>query len=229
MNKKRILLTVLAMVLVCVLSVAGTLALLAEERSITNTFVASGGPGPFVDQNGFSIKEHGLTKDDFGKYTLNTAEITTGNTYDVVPGVTLPKDPYVELKRTSDAPAYLFVEVVNEAPAAFKFDIDDTNWKSLGIKGKNNGDLYVYSTDKTNAHVLGSVTTAATYNIIKNQEVKVENAESAQALGLVDANGQATNKTIKFYAYICQATVAKADGTNTSDPAEVFGICFPNT
>jgi len=226
MNKKKVLLVVLAMVLVCALSVMTTMALLAEKTSITNTFVASGGPGPFVDPvNGFSIKEHGLDVDDFGNYTLDMdGELTNGNTYDVVPGVTLPKDPFVQLKRTNTTPAYLFIEVVNEASTAFSFDIDDTQWKALGINGNNGGALYVHSTDKTNAVVLEDVDT--TYNIIKNKAVKVDDGESAKELGLVDAEGNATNKTIKFYAYICQATVAKADGTNTSDPAEVFDICF---
>lgn len=225
MNKKKVLLIVLAMVLVCALSVMGTMALLAEKSSITNTFVASGGPGPFVDPvDGFSIKEHGLDEDEFGDYTLN-GTLTNGNTYNVVPGVTLPKDPFVQLKRANTTPAYLFVEVVNEAPSVFGFVMDE-QWKALGIQGNNGGDIYVLSADGTSAAVLKNVDT--TYNIIKDKQVKVANAESAQALGLVDAEGNAVDKTIAFYAYICQATVADAAGANTSDPAEVFGICFPN-
>ena len=228
MKKKNVLLVVLAMVLVCGLSVMGTMALLAEKTSITNTFVAGGGSGSFVDPtDGFSIKEHSVEEDEFGKYTLGTEITTTGNTYNVVPGVTLPKDPYVQLKRTNSTPAYLFVEVVNEASTAFSFEIDDTQWKPLGIAGNNGGDLYVHSIDKTNAVVLEEVKTATDYNIIKDKEVTVSDAESAEELGLVDAEGNATNKTIKFFAYICQATVADADGNNTSDPAEVFNICFP--
>ena len=52
MNKKRTLLTVVALILVCVLSVMGTLAYLeAKTTTVTNTFVAAGGPGPFIDDD----------------------------------------------------------------------------------------------------------------------------------------------------------------------------------
>ncbi|MBR4866377.1 MAG: hypothetical protein IKU11_06795, partial [Clostridia bacterium] len=50
MKKKRTFLVALAMVLVCILSITGTLAFLqANTTTVTNTFIAAGGPGPFVD------------------------------------------------------------------------------------------------------------------------------------------------------------------------------------
>ena len=233
MNKKRILLTVLAMVLVCVLSVAGTMALLAESstNSVTNTFVASTpDPEKFVDS--FAIKEYQVEADAAGNYDYvttgegeNKAKVEVeANTYKVVPGVTLPKDAFVKLTRTNTTPAYLFIEVDNNLDTSvFTMNVDADVWRKLdGVTGKNGGDVYVLGT-AANPTVLGAVTAEnGVYHIIEGNKVAV--ASNAQLKITKDSND-----TIKFYAYICQATVAKADGTNTSDPAEVFGICFPNT
>lgn len=222
--KKRVLLTVLAMMLVCALSVAGTLALLtAYTPAVTNTFVASVGQNEkFVDN--FEIKEYQATADTKGNYTLDTAVEVDSNTYTVVPGVTLPKDAFVKLSRTNTTPAYLFIEVDNNLDTSvFSMSVNTTVWGKLdGVTGKNGGDIYVLGT-ATAPTVLGAVTAAdGVYHIIAGNKVTVDNTNDLKIT-------TSTANTIKFYAYICQATVAKADGTNTSNPAEVFGICFPNT
>ena len=230
MNKKRILLTVLAMVLVCALSVAGTLALLtAHTDAVTNTFVAAAGSdNPFVDKDGFSIKEYKVGPDAAGNYNYvdeegnklaeDDAKIEVAeNTYKVVPGVTLPKDAFVKLSRANETPAYLFIEVVNKLSNEFNMAVDSQWGELTGVTGKNGGKIYVLGT-ATAPKVLADVNDE--YHIIAGNKVTV--ASNAQ----LDIT-QGTNDTIKFYAYICQATVAKTDGTNTSNPAEVFGICFP--
>lgn len=234
MNKKRILLTVLAMVLVCVLSVAGTLALLtAHTDAVTNTFVAAAGSdNPFVDKDGFSIKEYKVGPDAAGNYNYvdeegnklaeDAAKIEVAkNTYKVVPGVTLPKDAFVKLSRANETPAYLFIEVDNNLDTSvFSMSVDTTVWGKLdGVTGKNGGDIYVLGTADAPT-VLGTVTAAdGVYHIIAGNKVTVANTNDLKIT-------TSTADTIKFYAYICQATVAKADGNNTSNPAEVFNICF---
>ena len=236
MNKKRILLTVLAMVLVCVLSVAGTMALLAESstNSVTNTFVAST-PNPEDFVTTFEIKEYKVGPDAAGNYVyvddegkkLNEGDAKVeveANTYNVVPGVTLPKDAFVKLSRTNETPAYLFIEVDNNLDTSvFTMNVDADVWGKLdGVTGKNGGDVYVLGTAAAPT-VLGAVTAEnGVYHIIDENKVTVANNNTLNIT-------KDSNDTIKFYAYICQATVADADGNNTSDPAEVFGICFPNT
>lgn len=222
MNKKRVLLIVLAMVMVCVVSVTGTLALLAQESSsVTNTFVASiTDPEKFVDS--FVIKEYKATADEKGNYTLGTDEVDA-NTYNVVPGVTLPKDAFVKLSRSNDTPAYLFIEVDNNLDTSvFTMSVDTTKWGKLeGVTGKNGGDIYVLGAANAPT-VLGAVNESeGVYHIISGNQVTVANKND---LSITD-----TTNTIKFYAYICQATVAKEGGTNTSVPAEVFNICFPKS
>lgn len=117
MNKKRTLLIVLAMVLVCAMSIMGTLAYLeAQTTTVTNTFVAAGGTGPFIDEitdpttgevTGlkFAIKEYNVDVAASGKYTLMPAKLENevdGYNYDkVMPGTTLPKQAFVKLSRTA--------------------------------------------------------------------------------------------------------------------------------
>ena len=216
MKKKRILLTALAMILVCVLSVAGTMALLAEgSNAVVNTFVASSDKDNFVDS--FTIKEYVATANAAGEYTLSATE-TEANTYDVTPGVTLPKDAFVKLSRTNATPAYLFIEVNNKlSNNEFSMGVDSAWGELEGVTGKNGGQVYVLGTAVAPT-ILNAVENGV-YHIIDGNKVSVANdAELKITAG--------SNDTIKFYAYICQATVAKADGTNTSVPAEVFDICF---
>lgn len=229
MSKKKVLLVVMAMVLVCALSVMTTMALLAEQvNPVVNTFVASGGPNPFVDV--FALKEFAYTQNDDGTYVKGVA--TTGaadkdyvvNEYTVLPGTTIPKEAFVELKRQNNAPAYLFIEVKSELSTAnasdgnpvFSWHVDTTKWTETNATGLHGGKVYVYK------DVLGAVNETATYSILANNSIVVNKNATAGEIGTTAVN-------MEFYAYICQATVADENGTNTSDPAEVFGICFPNT
>ena len=237
MNKKKVLLSVLALILVCALSVAGTMALLAENGgAVVNTFVAAGGPGPFVDENGFALKEHAYTQNNDGTYTEGAA--TTGvaengyvvNEYKVLPGTTIPKKAFVELQRSNDAPAYLFLEVMSglttanadkDGKAVFTWAVESDHWEAVTdasgnqVTGNHGGLLYKYKT------VLGKVENKATYNILDGDAIVVNANATAAEIGTTKVN-------MEFYAYLSQATVAGSDGTNTSDPATVYSICFPN-
>ena len=57
------------------------------------------------------------------------------------------------------------------------------------------------------------------YGILTNNSIVVNKNATAAEIGTTEVK-------MKFYAYICQATVANTSGVNTSDPAEVFNICF---
>jgi len=254
MNKKRTLLTVVALILVCVLSVMGTLAFLkSTTNTVTNTFVAAGGPGPFIDDDPnsedpkdvlFAIKEYEVDVTSAGKYYfVNYAEegaqepvykeIDGGYKYDtVMPGITLPKQAFVKLSRTSGsktetvegvevtteikpAPAYLYLEVVDGLPEAYKWEIDESNWKLLdGVTGVNNGKVYLYIGSLADANNV--ITNIAAYssnqiNIIKNNKVTVDD----------NAELTADPVTLSFNAYLSQASTGETD-----DPAAVFNACF---
>lgn len=141
--KKILALLLCAVLLVCA-TVAGTLAFLeAETETVTNTFVAAGGDGPFIDKKNdgtykFELKEYDVDVTTAGKYSLKEKTVeneVTAITYDkVMPGTTLPKQAFVKLSRSATettitdgvttstkeiapAPAYLYLEVCGTSPS----------------------------------------------------------------------------------------------------------------
>ena len=159
MSKKKTLLTILAVVLVCCIAVAGTLAVLtmASTKPVQNTFIAAGG-GELAA--GLELKEHKAVPQENGTYTLDKSEVVYANEYKALPGVDLPKDPFITIDKKTDAPAYLYVEVVNGLGAnGLSFSVNE-NWTKLNdVTGKNCGYVYVYMNGKilTNDNAPGDV------------------------------------------------------------------------
>lgn len=233
MNKKRIILTVLALILVCAMSIMGTVAYLTSKtETVTNTFVAAGGPGPFVDVvdgvQQFKLLEYEVTQSTSGKYTQSTNEVTA-NSYTVQQGTTIPKQAFVKLSRTASiimedgvetgtiapAPAYLYIEVVDDLEEAYSWSVDPANWTKIdNLTGPNGGEVYLYTGSYADeAHVLTvvSANTADTkIDIITDDQITVAD------VALSD-----DTFTLEFYAYLAQASVGSSD-----DPAEVFAACF---
>ena len=229
MNKKKVLLSVVALLLVCALSVAGTLAVLSKTTgTLKNTFIASATPDNFVDA--LDLKEYAVTPDGKGGYTQGTNELVAdkeattdiGNNYKMVPGLEIPKEVFVELKRDNETPAYLYIEVVAVNMDDYTYSVDATRWVELtGVTGNNGGKVYVYGANNT-ATPIGAVATAEQYDILTGNKVTANDMENVQA----NETG-----TLTFYAYFAQATVAVTEGgvtSNTSDAAKVFNTCFPN-
>ena len=236
--KKILALLLCAVLLVCA-TVAGTLAYLkATTTTVTNTFVAAGGDGPFIDKKDadtykFELKEYAVDVAASGKYTLRKPEVETDTiTYDkVMPGTTLPKQAFVKLSRTATettitdgeitevkeitpAPAYLYLEVIDGLPAAYSWGIEDTNWTIIsGLKGINDGDIYLYtgSFADTN-HVITDIAAydANMIDIIKDDKITVADEK-------LDGNPV----SLSFNAYLAQASTGETD-----DPAAVFAACF---
>jgi len=216
MNKKKTLLVVVAMVLVCALSIMGTLAYMKDNTgAVTNTFMASGG-GKLADE--LELTEHKLVENTNGDggYTLSTSETTASNSYDVMPGMTLPKDPTITITNKTEPPAYLYLVVCGPLPDGYEWELESF-WTPVmngteQAKGNNNGLLYVYK------DILNTAKTGTdTYGIILNDEIKVAD-DASMALG-------AEGTTLTFYAYIAQTTVA-VGGINTSDQYTVYDTCF---
>lgn len=240
--KKILALLLCAVLLVCA-TVAGTLAYLeAKTSTVTNTFVAAGGDGPFIDPDTtteddkdvmFAIKEYEVTQSSTGKYTLDSAKEVAGLEYNsVMPGTTIPKQAFVKLSRTATettitdgettsvkeiapAPAYLYLEVIDELPDAYSWAIEDSNWELLpGVTGVAGGKVYLYIGSLADENHV--VTSIAAYNanmidIIKNDQVTVA----------ADATLDADPVTLSFNAFLAQASTGETD-----DPAAVFNACF---
>lgn len=203
---KKKLLIALAIVLVVAMSVTGTLAYLtANTGVVTNTFTV----GKVFDEEdsgthkNFELLEHGITGKP-GEYTL-TAEEVSGNEYTVMPGVNIPKDPFVRVNNPVGVDVYLFVEVVDGTGEQLTVTVDSVKWTKLaGVTGTHGGDVYTLASGRLAA---GS-TLDATY-ILANNEIAVANATIVNP-------GQVT-----FYGYLIQAA-----GFTSAEDAAVTGLSF---
>lgn len=122
---KKKLTTVLAIVLVVALSVAGTYAYLtAQTDQVKNTFTAAGLASEF------SLDESKANQQPDGSYTLDVSTRVQENTYSVVPTVTLKKDPTVHVTLEKNVGAYVFLAVDNNLGNGLTATIDST-WTAL--------------------------------------------------------------------------------------------------
>ena len=97
---KKNLMTVLALVLVIALSVAGTYAYLTSQDTVTNTFTVG---KVAITMDEAAVNEYGVAID---------APRRAANEYKLVPSHEYTKDPTVHFKAESEA-SYLFVKVEN--------------------------------------------------------------------------------------------------------------------
>lgn len=101
-TRTRILLVAVASLLLVTMAVGGTMAWLQDSSDVvTNTFKGS---ELAIDMWEHPIEEDGKTLDADGEITK------TVDSYKMVPGVTLQKDPYAVVEKGSE-PCYVFVVV----------------------------------------------------------------------------------------------------------------------
>lgn len=214
--KKKSLLVVIALVLVCAMSIMGTVAYMKHNTgAVTNTFIAVGG-GKLAD--GLTLNESPAVKGNDGEYTLDTvAEKVQANSYEAMPGMTLPKDPTITIVKKTAAPAYLYLEVVGALPTAYSWTLN-SNWAKIeGLTGNNGGAVYVWT--ENSSSVITGTDANKTYNIITNDQITI--AADTQGSDLITND---TNKTLTFYAYLAQSTVGE-----NSTPESVYETVFPAT
>ena len=207
MSKKKTLLTILAVMLVCCIAVTGTLAVLFAKTSepVVNTFTATSQ----LVTGEFTLKEHIAAKQNDGSYKLTeetTNDTVKGNDYYVLPKTNLPKDPHITITGKTNAPAYLYVEVVGKLPTGMHYAMADCWTKLEGVTGNNGGVIYVY---KNGTPIDEKSTGLDNISIIKNDTITVDDVP-----GL--AEGQKVS--LSFYAYLGQASVGTA--------AEAYTACF---
>lgn len=221
--KKKTLTIAIALVLVVALAVGATYAYLtATTKAVTNTFTAGGA----VAANDLTLKEHKVIPNTDGSYTLdNTTYLDEGegNSYVVLPGVNLPKDPTVEVKK-ADGPYYLFVEVTkgdqvgnNDTTKALSYTVDGSHWVALKIEGK---EVYAYSTDGKNPAILSKELTPT--QILAPTADETDATDNTITVSGDEALTSAlTPETAKltFTAYACQAA-------GFADATAAFNACF---
>lgn len=140
MNLRLIVGFSLILILCCSLVMSGMLAkyktetVIANEVDYTNTLAES-----------FKLLDKPVARQEDGSYALDEtadAQPTSGFSYKLIPGITIPAAPYVEIKGKTEIPAYLYLEIENTSGAALTFD---DKWSELsGVNGKKGGTVYVY-------------------------------------------------------------------------------------
>ena len=182
MKNKKIIATVIAMMLVCVVSIAGTLAYLTRStEEVKNTFTSG------VTAN-LTLDESKANEDETSPsgYTLDTDDRVQANSYSVKPGVDLPKDPIVTVSNLS-VDGYLVLEVKDELPDTITWTVDSA-WTELADATPKNGGQKVYYME-VNASSADQVK-----NVIDGQTMTVDNAY----------DDEADDGTLTFKAYLCQ-------------------------
>lgn len=185
---KKKLTTVLAIVLVVALSVAGTYAYLsAQTDTVTNTFTTAG----LIDKDAdFTLVESKANQQADGTYVLDKKDPVQANDYVVVPGVDMPKDPTVNLKLKANIDAYVFLAVNNNLKG-MSVTIDPAWSRVITTYTDANGvvwDIYAQKIAGTAADQ------TLTFNVLEGTTVTVDKAADSY-----DGN-------IVFNAYLTQAT-----------------------
>lgn len=201
----KIALVVASFVLVAALSVGATLAwLTADTAVVENTFTNSA-------EVAIDIWEHPYVEDDDNLPTgesnilgsLDTeADPVKVNEYPLVPGVTLPKDPYIVIDTDSE-PCYVYIEICydnNERADNtnyITYQPNGTNWTKIEGAGPNGGDVYYYNGYLSNED--GITTTESVLKI--GEGVQVNSALTSEEINAITEDNE---PKVLLYGYAVQ-------------------------
>ena len=151
----------------------------------------------------FSLTESEAKPNTDGTYSLDTTISTDKNSYTLMPGVDVPKDPKITIKGKTTVPAYLYVEICPDLPTTVTYGIMP-HWKALGIKGPHGGDVYVYAYPDGTVIILDGTVKDLTIRILDKDTLYVS-----------DQLDRGTTATMTFYGYMAQQVSAYANATDT--------------
>ena len=188
----RVLLLIAAVALICALigSAVGKY-IYTETLSASVTFSAE------MAKN-VVLQESTANRLPNGSYEL-IAPFVKNNTYILIPGLDVPKNPHIIITEKSPVKAYLFVEVVEALPDTIEYTIAD-GWQSLGKIGKHGGTVYVYNTQ------LDENTPETPIHILAGDMIYVSQ----------DLLGSLTSQAMTFYACLGETAAGDAASVYTS-------------
>lgn len=174
-----------------------------------------------------TLQEHLAVRQTDGSYVLTNTllpiaddpetdddEAKLGNTYTLLPGLDVPKDPHIVITNKTPIACYVYVEVVSKLDGSaltyevdvYNGDADDAEYnpggkwiKLSGVIGKNGGTVYVYTGGTSEAK---AVIDDLTVDILENNQVSVSqhlNNEGMKKTGL----------GLSFYASMYQTAAGK--------------------
>ena len=151
----------------------------------------------------FTLLEHEAVQGSDGSYTLGTDTVVT-NEYKLIPGLTIPKDPYITITGKTSIDAYLYLEVIEVNKAAqLSYTIDSGYWTPVdGIAGPHGGSVYYYNRTPVNGYKINDQTTGLTAIPVI--------ASNSFTLTKIPITG--STEALKFCGYLVQAV----DGENVT-------------
>ena len=194
MANKKMGIVAVCVALALLVAVFGTIAYLsAVTDPATNTFTVG---NLISDPDNFVVKEHlAVDEDGDGVYTLNTGTEVDGNSYTVLPGVALPKDPFIATLEELKMDAYVFVEVKDTTGSSLNVVVDSDKWVLIsGVTGPQGGQVYAM---KANDGIVAAGDKLGPITILKNDTVTVNNDEVSDA-------GSQFGGSVTFYGYMIQ-------------------------
>lgn len=183
---KKLVIAVVALSLALVCVVGGTLAwLIAESAEVVNTFTV------------------GKIEIDLNETDVDNDSDTKKNSYEVMPGGTVVKDPYVTVKANSEN-CYVYVMVTNNlvidgnAVASY---VPNTDWELVGTKTVDGvtTNLYRYVNKVETNAADQDLPTVFDEVVYADEAITLENIQNLQ------------NKTIVVKAYAHQADNVELD------------------
>ena len=150
--------------------------------------------------SGLAVLEHPAVRNADGSYIVNkTAAPVSSTSYELMPGVSNEKDPYVKITGKTEIPAYLYVEAVDPTGlvtagegAVFKYALT-ADWTKLDrVPGRHGGTVYYYN---------GTLSTG-------DQTISILLDDRFTVTGQFD-NTSFQSGTLTFYAYLAQKVDSK--------------------
>lgn len=200
-GSKKVFTVILAALLLVGCSVGATLAwLTATTNKVENTFT--------VGKVEITLQEHKYVE---ASNSLNTNETVGGNTYKLIPGKNMPKDPFVTVKANSE-PCWVFVRI-DESDNSFYTGYDgdnacvayrlDDRWTALQFDGSK----YALTAGVSYYYRLVDASSEDQYLYVLGNASECENASHNTGCVTISADVTAsvtTGPTLKFTAAAIQ-------------------------
>lgn len=158
-----------------------------------------------------TLREHLVSQDKSGRYTLSNSP-TNHNEYLLLPGLDIPKDPWITIEGKTPLKSYLFLEVVETADVSVSQGSDTdsvitysltNNWLKLdNVSGKQGGTVYVYATGGK-AKPLDQ-TDAPKFEVNILEPLKDGEPETIRVSQKLVTEGTAETDVLEFHAYLVE-------------------------
>ena len=221
-NVKKVILTVLAVALIVTLSVTATLAWLQDTTEpVVNTFT-EGKVDIDLFEHQYDSTNNSLTNTEIrGDATVAGDE---GNSYKMIPGAVLPKDPTVVVKGGSEA-CWLFMklEKANAADTFLTYSIDASVWTPL-VDADSDGaaDDGVYYKEITTY-----TANDTPYNVLTGKQVTVKTSVKMSDMTALSVSNY---PKLTFTAYAVQsANLTDTNDDGKVDAADAWAALNPNS